>query len=333
MIGLNIGVQTERATPTNTPIVPFEEPTIIEYGTTPYDVFEFSPFGLLSTSSYNNNSTVQLMGLEALASINSIFTAPNPLNMGMTAMSFTPMLMANPFIPLMGMTSYTPTSTARTASSGDISNTVISSLWNVQYQGADRLETYGDSNGEIDYNNIPSEYYIENGDGSLTLRSNGDDGGSANSKYPRTELREKKEWDIMRGNHKIEAEYTDISGGRQTIMQIHFSGDAPHANEPPIRLEMINGELVVETRQRAGMDGSDSTSLGYFPSPTSSNPLNVTMDVIDGKIYVIVNGDVLYEEDFNWEGEGPNTYFKAGTYNHSGANTSVTMSSIDITHL
>jgi len=339
----------------------FETPFDTEYEQTPYDALEFSPLDLLPASS-DGGSMVRLMGLEALNTIDSIFTAPletplvidplfsiplMPLNTGMTSMTWGMMgaysnptavvapqnLMVNPFMSSMGMMTYATPPVSTGSTGGGISNTDLSSLWNVQYQGDDRLETYGDSNSEVNYNNIPSEYYTNNSDGSLTLSSNGNDGGSANSKYPRTELREKEEWDIMRGSHKMEAEYTNISGGRQTIMQIHFSDEALHANEPPIRLEMINGELVVETRQEAGLDGSDSTSLGRFPMPTADNPLNVTMEVIDGKVQVIVDGDVLYEEDFDWDGEGENAYFKAGTYNHSGENTSVTMSSINITHI
>lgn len=208
----------------------------------------------------------------------------------------------------------------------------ISHIWFVQYQGPSGLETFGNNKTETDYSDIPAHYYRENNDGSLTLGSKGQDHGSRNSKYPRTELREKNEWDIMTGTHKLHAQYTHISGGRQTIMQIHFSKKAKHPHQPPIRLEMIDGKLVAETRRTAGLRASVDKTLGTVAMPTAQNPLDIIMQVTHGTVQILVNGQNMYQERLDWYGEGKSAYFKAGTYNHSGKDTSVTLSSVNVSH-
>lgn len=207
--------------------------------------------------------------------------------------------------------------------------------------------------------------YNDSTDGSLVFYTYPAGATTANSSYPRTELRElmnggdgKTNWTFPQGGRmKGTLALQEISAGDRTIiMQIHGRlTDAQKAligasdnNAPPmLKIYWVNGKVRVKTKVLKNLNATYEESLetdawgddnGHTFSETVENePFTLEIIASDGRMEVILNDteSVVYDDIHIQKWSIFENYFKAGNYlvsTDSNAFAKVKYYDLEVTH-
>ncbi|MFB7781020.1 polysaccharide lyase family 7 protein [Streptomyces bauhiniae] len=176
-------------------------------------------------------------------------------------------------------------------------------------------------------------YFSADSDGALTFWSPEKGVTTTNSKYPRSELREKAEWSLG-GNHRMSATLRVVSVTSKVVVgQIHL-GSGGSSTKPLLELYYeANGDIVLGI-ENSPSGGQTQHTVGHVPvnqqwSYTIGVSGGDTIDLtVDGHTthYPIANSFKSYKQ-----------YFKAGAYNQSASGSStngarVTFYSLAVSH-
>jgi hypothetical protein len=181
-----------------------------------------------------------------------------------------------------------------------------------------------------------SSPYFKNNNGVITfIVPPGGGVTTANSKYPRSELKEDSTWKMSAGTAKLEATVSIDklpSNGNIVIGQIHQ--DNGSINRPPIELHYNNGRIVAGVMDKqTTQSGSSRTNYTIASGFSVGDKFSYSMEMSpSGKVEISVNGKstpIQLDPSFN----NSNFYFKAGNYvQDTTGNSAVSFYSLDISH-
>jgi hypothetical protein len=171
-----------------------------------------------------------------------------------------------------------------------------------------------------------SQYFFTGSDGTMTFWAPVTGVSTANSKYPRSELRENKnganyDWSLTAGTSTLTASVavTTLPPTKKIVVgQIH--GDGPQ-HVPLIELAYTAGTIVAEVVANPNMDIKANTVLASAIGV--GTVFDYSIQTTPGSMLIItVNGKVGYQKavDASWSTQ--KFYFKAGSYVQDNTGTS-----------
>jgi hypothetical protein len=167
-------------------------------------------------------------------------------------------------------------------------------------------------------NDLPkyeSEYfYKDDDDGSLIFKCSTDGAHTENSKYPRTELREKYEWNLLKGTHELEASciVSKLAGGKGIIFcQVH--GDNSKLNPQLCKLYFdTKGNILAEVKNDTDPDSKQiKLQLGKYKL---GQRLKILIKIDNGELIAKVNDKIIKTKFKNSYWSKQKFYFKSGNY-------------------
>lgn len=153
-----------------------------------------------------------------------------------------------------------------------------------------------------------SAYFFTRADGAMTFWCPVTGGTTSGSSYPRSELRDNREWSLG-GTHRQSGSLKVLqqpSTGRLIFAQV--KGRA--SGSEMLKLRWADGSVLVGTKASVGATEVKRTLLTGLPLGTT---ITYVIEIVGFRAQVSVNGKVLVHNlDSTW---APDTYyFKAGAY-------------------
>jgi hypothetical protein len=193
------------------------------------------------------------------------------------------------------------------------------SHWKLQLPDADTTEISA-SNLSGGYT---SQYFYTDIDGAMAFWAPTTGGTTANSHYPRSELREmldpgnsKVNWG-WQGTHVMKATGKVVqlpSTGKVIVLQIHAI-EEDGTNAPPL-VKVVFNKNQLDCQVKSDSSGSGSDVHNYFDNINVGDLYTVEIRVTDGVAYITVNGQTrsvdFVSMDAGWK--SLKYYFKAGNY-------------------
>nr|2ZAB_A Chain A, Alginate lyase [Sphingomonas sp. A1]2ZAC_A Chain A, Alginate lyase [Sphingomonas sp. A1] len=200
------------------------------------------------------------------------------------------------------------------------------SHWKLQLPDANTTEI-SSANLGLGYT---SQYFYTDTDGAMTFWAPTTGGTTANSSYPRSELREmldpsnsKVNWG-WQGTHTMKLSGKTVqlpSSGKIIVAQIHGIMDDGTNAPPLVKAVFQDGQLDMQVKQNS--DGTGSDVHNYFTGIKLGDLYNMEIRVTDGVAYVTMNGDTrsvdFVGKDAGWK--NLKYYFKAGNFVQDNTST------------
>ena len=145
-----------------------------------------------------------------------------------------------------------------------------------------------------------------------------------NSQFPRSELRELKDFDIdsKGGTHVANATVRVLTDGTQhaiTIGQLHGILAGGGSCSIIIELEWEAGDIVAHLRDKACKGVKFTVGSGY----KFGDPISYQMIAVGNTVQVITDSGSMKPYSYSWfEGTSYSAYFKAGSYLQSSGTSS-----------